>query len=116
LPQNQGASQVILWADTFNNYFHPQTAQAAVEVLEGAGFEVLVPQANLCCGRPLYDFGMLDRAKRLLIDTLDVLEPKLAAGILSSARTQLRRRLPRRTLQPLPDEPEPAASLRKLSY
>jgi len=81
LPQNQGAPQVILWADTFNNYFHPQTAQAAVEVLEAAGFEVLVPQANLCCGRPLYDFGMLGRAKRLLIDTLDVLEPKLAAGI-----------------------------------
>jgi len=81
LPQNQGAPQVILWADTFNNYFHPETAQAAVEVLEAAGVEVLVPQANLCCGRPLYDFGMLDRAKRLLLDTLDVLEPKLAAGI-----------------------------------
>ena len=81
LPQNQGCHQVILWADTFNNYFHPQTAQAAVEVLEAGGFEVLVPQANLCCGRPLYDFGMLDRAKRLLLNTLDVLEPKLAEGI-----------------------------------
>jgi len=60
---------------------NPQTAQAAVEVLEAAGFEVLVPQANLCCGRPLYDFGMLDRAKRLLLETLDVLGPKIAAGI-----------------------------------
>jgi len=81
LPQNKDAPQVILWADTFNNYFQPQTSQAAVEVLEAAGFEVLVPQANLCCGRPLYDFGMLDRAKRLLLNTLDVLEPKLASGI-----------------------------------
>jgi FAD/FMN-containing dehydrogenase/Fe-S oxidoreductase len=81
LPRNQGAPQVILWADTLNNYFHPQTAQAAVEVLEAAGFEVLVPQASLCCGRPLYDFGMLDRAQRLLLNTLDVLEPKLAAGV-----------------------------------
>jgi FAD/FMN-containing dehydrogenase/Fe-S oxidoreductase len=81
LPQNQGAPQVILWADTFNNYFHPHTAQAAVEVLEAAGFEVLVPHANLCCGRPLYDFGMLDRAQRLLLETLDVLGPKIAAGI-----------------------------------
>ena len=80
-PRNQGSPQVILWADTFHNYFHPETAQAAVEVLEAAGFEVLVPQANLCCGRPLYDFGMLDRAKRLLLATLDVLEPKLAAGV-----------------------------------
>lgn len=80
-PRNQGAAPVILWPDTFNNYFHPHTAQAAVEVLEAAGFEVLVPQANLCCGRPLYDFGMLDRAERLLLDTLDVLGPKIEAGV-----------------------------------
>ena len=80
LPKNQGAPQVILWADTFNNYFHPPTAQAAVEVLEAAGFEVVVPAVNLCCGRPLYDFGMLKRANRLLLKTLDTLEPKLAAG------------------------------------
>jgi FAD/FMN-containing dehydrogenase/Fe-S oxidoreductase len=80
-PKNANRPQVILWADTFNNYFHPQTAQAAVDVLEAAGYEVLVPQANLCCGRPLYDFGMLDRAKRLLLETLDVLGPKISAGI-----------------------------------
>jgi len=72
---------VILWADTFNNYFQPQTARAAVEVLEAAGYRVLVPQANLCCGRPLYDFGMLDRAERLLLEILDTLEPEIEAGI-----------------------------------
>ena len=73
--------EVILWADTFNNYFLPQTARAAVEVLETAGFRVLVPQANLCCGRPLYDFGMLDRAEKLLLEILDQLEPEIEAGI-----------------------------------
>jgi FAD/FMN-containing dehydrogenase/Fe-S oxidoreductase len=72
---------VLLWADTFNNYFLPSTARAAVEVLETAGFRVLVPQANLCCGRPLYDFGMLDRAEKLLLDILDQLEPEIEAGI-----------------------------------
>jgi Fe-S oxidoreductase len=81
--QEKGASapQVLLWADTFNNYFLPSTAKAAVEVLETAGFRVLVPRANLCCGRPLYDFGMLDRAERLLLEILDQLEPEIAAGI-----------------------------------
>jgi Fe-S oxidoreductase len=54
---------VILWADTFTNHFHPEVGQAAVEVLESAGFQVWVPEASLCCGRPLYDFGMLDTAK-----------------------------------------------------
>jgi len=82
-PEDQGASapKLLLWADTFNNYFLPQTAKAAVEVLETAGFRVLVPRANLCCGRPLYDFGMLDRAERLLLEILDQLEPEIEAGI-----------------------------------
>ncbi len=80
-PQESDAPEVLLWADTFNNYFQPQTARAAVEVLETAGYRVLVPQANLCCGRPLYDFGMLDRAERLLLEILDTLEPEIEAGI-----------------------------------
>jgi len=75
------APPVLLWADTFNNYFLPQTARAAVEVLEAAGYRVVVPQAHLCCGRPLYDFGMLDRAQSLLLEILDQLEPEIEAGI-----------------------------------
>jgi FAD/FMN-containing dehydrogenase/Fe-S oxidoreductase len=74
-----GGRPVILWADTFNNYFSPETAIAAVHVLEAAGFEVLVPSSNLCCGRPLYDFGMLPRAKDLLLQILDTLEPYIEA-------------------------------------
>ncbi len=72
---------VLLWPDTFNNYFLPQTARAAVEVLEAAGFRVVVPRAHLCCGRPLYDFGMLDRAESLLLDILDELQPEIEAGV-----------------------------------
>jgi len=81
LAPDVNAHEVLLWADTFNNYFLPSTARAAVEVLETAGFRVLVPRANLCCGRPLYDFGMLDRAERLLLEILDTLEPEIEAGI-----------------------------------
>ena len=80
-PRGSEGPPVLLWPDTFNNYFRPATARAAVEVLENAGFEVLVPQANLCCGRPLYDFGMLDRAEELLLDILDELSPEIEAGI-----------------------------------
>ena len=71
----------LLWADTFNNYFLPATAKAAVDVLEDAGFRVAVPQANLCCGRALYDFGMLDRAEELLLQILDELSPAIEAGV-----------------------------------
>ena len=80
-PRNQGSPQVILWPDTFNNYFHPQTAMAAVEVLEDAGYQVIVPEQTLCCGRPLYDYGFLDQAGHLLRQILDALRPQIEAGI-----------------------------------
>lgn len=76
-PVNVGAVRVILWPDTFNNHFFPETLKAAVEVLEQAGFQVLVPAKSLCCGRPLYDYGMLDRAEKLLLDILDTLRPQI---------------------------------------
>jgi Fe-S oxidoreductase len=72
--------EVILWVDTFNNYFHPHTSQAALEVLRGAGFTVSIPSARLCCGRPLYDFGLLDAAKRYLRRILQELGPQIDAG------------------------------------
>ena len=72
--------KVVLWADTFNNYFMPQTAQAAVEVLEHAGCEVEVLQQHLCCGRPLYDYGFLDMAKQYVRRNLDALAPHISAG------------------------------------
>jgi Fe-S oxidoreductase/FAD/FMN-containing dehydrogenase len=72
--------QVILWTDTFNNYFHAHTAKAAVEVLEHMGWRVRIPRANLCCGRPLYDFGMLDEAKIYLKRILHELERDIQAG------------------------------------
>src|SRR6266567_3278141 len=80
-PATPKAPQVVLWPDTFNNYFHPETAIAAVEVLDAAGFEVRLPARNVCCGRPLYDFGMLERAKKVLLRTLEILDCEIAQGI-----------------------------------
>jgi FAD/FMN-containing dehydrogenase/Fe-S oxidoreductase len=80
-PRNPDGPAVVLWPDTFNNYFLPHTAKAAVDVLETVGFNVLLPQGNLCCGRPLYDFGMLDRAEELLLQIMDAMAPEIEAGI-----------------------------------
>ncbi len=73
--------RVVLWPDTFNDFFHPQVAIAAVETLEAAGFEVVVPQRSLCCGRPLYDYGMLKLARRMLRGVLDGLRDEIRAGV-----------------------------------
>jgi len=70
----------LLWTDTFNNHFHPETLHAAAGVLDAAGFAVRLPPRALCCGRPLYDFGMLERARRYLRATLDALDGEIARG------------------------------------
>ncbi len=77
---SEEANKVLLWPDTFNNYFFPETAQAATEVLENLGFQVEVPTRHLCCGRPLYDYGFLDQAKMYLRRVLKALEPQINAG------------------------------------
>ena len=74
-------SRVLLWPDTFNNYFRPATAQAATEVLEQAGYQVTIPDHHLCCGRPLYDHGFLDMARDYLMRVVSDLAPQIAAGI-----------------------------------
>ena len=78
---NPTGDPVVLWPDTFNNYFHPETAKAAVEVLEDAGFRVIVPQADMCCGRPLYDYGFLDTAKRWLHRILRTMREEIQGGV-----------------------------------
>jgi len=77
----QGGRRVVLWPDTFTNYFDPQIAKAAVEVLEAAGCSVELPRGHLCCGRPLYDFGMLKLARRQLEQIVERLRPEIRAGV-----------------------------------
>jgi FAD/FMN-containing dehydrogenase/Fe-S oxidoreductase len=80
-PSDTTRPKVLVWPDTFNNYLDPSAAMATVEVLEAAGFEVTIPGRPLCCGRPLYDYGMLDTAEHLLRQVLDELRPAIRAGI-----------------------------------
>ncbi len=72
---------LILWVDTFNNYFHPETCRAALRVLEQAGFRVRCSETVLCCGRPLYDFGMLKEAKQYLRKVMNTLGAEIDAGV-----------------------------------
>jgi hypothetical protein len=71
---------VVLFPDTFSNYFRPQSALAAARVLEAAGARVELPKERLCCGRPYYDFGMLDRARASLEKVLAALGPQIESG------------------------------------
>lgn len=72
--------RVLLWADTFTNHFEPNIAQAAVALLEHAGLRLDVPDGRLCCGRPLYEFGFLDLARKRWLEILEALGPHIEAG------------------------------------
>ncbi len=76
-----GGRPVIVWADTFTNHFEPEIGVAVVEALEDAGFHVTIPSGHLCCGRPLYDYGMLDLAEAYLRKVLDRLRGHIRAGV-----------------------------------
>ncbi len=78
---NPQGDPVVLFPDTFNNFFHPETLKACAEVIEAAGFRVVVPEKELCCGRPLYDYGMLDLAKVFWRRMLPALEPYIREGV-----------------------------------
>jgi FAD/FMN-containing dehydrogenase/Fe-S oxidoreductase len=78
--RNPSGRRVVLWPDTFNNHFHVDVGIACVEAIEGAGWQVVMPEGHVCCGRPLYDYGFLDLAGRYLRRTLSVLRSEIRAG------------------------------------
>jgi Fe-S oxidoreductase len=77
---NPDGPRVLLWPDTFTNYLAPKIGLAAVEVLEAAGFQVVLPPKRVCCGLTWISTGQLGTAKRVLRRTMSVLEPELEAG------------------------------------
>ena len=74
--------RVVLWPDTFTNHFHHWIADAAVEVIEAAGWEVVVPEEPLCCGLTWISTGQLGPARRALSRTASALWPHISEGAL----------------------------------
>jgi Fe-S oxidoreductase len=78
--RNPHGRRVVLWPDTFNNHFHTDVGVACVEAIEAAGWQVVIPEGHVCCGRPLYDYGFLGLAERYLQRSLDVLREEVRRG------------------------------------
>ena len=78
-----GASQsrVLLWADSFTEYFSTAGGLAAVDVLEGAGYTVELLDRSACCGLTWITTGQLDEARGIVRRTVDVLHPYVEAGV-----------------------------------
>ncbi|MFD3943051.1 FAD-binding and (Fe-S)-binding domain-containing protein [Streptomyces sp. NPDC058579] len=97
-------SDVWLWPDTFTNHLAPQVGRSAVRVLEAAGVRVGLPPGRVCCGLTYVSTGQLDRARKVMRGTLDVMEPQLGHPVVvlePSCAATLRTDLP----ELLPDDP-----------
>ncbi|MGW5326397.1 FAD-binding and (Fe-S)-binding domain-containing protein [Streptomyces sp. NPDC004014] len=105
---------VVLWPDTFTEHFSPSVGQAAVRVLEAAGLRAVPPPSRpagggVCCGLTYVSTGQLDRARKVLRRTLDLMEPVLRRGtpvvvLEPSCAAALRADLP----ELLPEDPRAA--------
>ena len=76
------ATPLLLWPDTWNNYFHPQaTGRSRTKCSSFGWIRRQFPEQHICCGRPLYDFGFLDQARAYLMTFCDASRPQIDAGM-----------------------------------
>ncbi len=78
--------RVVLWVDTFNDYFEPENAHAALRVLETAGYDVVVPQPAdggrpICCGRTFLSAGLVEEAREEARRVVETLRPYVERGV-----------------------------------
>jgi len=77
---NKESPELVLWSDSINNHYRPAVASSAVGVLVNAGYRVGVAREHFCCGRPLYEYGLLDHARSTLQNILDGFQQHLPAS------------------------------------
>jgi len=113
LSGTSGRPPVLLWTDSFSDALAPSVPVAAVRVLRAAGYEVIVPDHDACCGLTWISTGQLDGARKRLTHLLEVLGPYAVngvpiVGLEPSCTAVLRSDL----LDLLPDDPRAAAVAR----
>jgi len=79
--RNDGRPEVALFHDTFMTYNEPEVGVAATELLEAAGYEVLLVDDRRCCGRPMLSQGMVDQATANAEHNVRVLAPYAERGL-----------------------------------
>jgi len=71
---------VVLWSDSVNAHYRVSILKSAVSVLTKCGYQVAIAKSFFCCGRPLYEYGFLEKARSQLQQILDNFHPHLPAN------------------------------------
>ena len=76
-----GRPKVVVWADSFTEYFSTDGGRAALRVLDGADYDVEVLERPQCCGLTWITTGQLDTARTMIARAVEQLHPYVAAGV-----------------------------------
>ncbi|HKU71360.1 MAG TPA: FAD-linked oxidase C-terminal domain-containing protein, partial [Burkholderiales bacterium] len=82
--QSENTVEVFVLIDTFNRYFEPENARAAIAVLKAAGYRVHLPaeaERPLCCGRTFLSAGLVDEARAEARRMIETLAPFVERGV-----------------------------------
>lgn len=74
------APTVVFYNDTFTEYNEPEIGRAAVQLLEAAGYRVVLPEQRRCCGRPMISKGFLEEARQRAAENIEALRPYVEKG------------------------------------
>lgn len=80
-PARNDRQRVLLWIDSFTEFFATESGKAAVTLLESAGYSVEFLAKDACCGLTWISTGQLDTARRKIAATIDLLHPYVSAGV-----------------------------------
>lgn len=72
--------KVILYNDTYTEFYTPSIGIATCDILNKLGYEVEIPQKT-CCGRPFISKGLLEEAREQALRIIDNLYPYALQGL-----------------------------------
>jgi len=73
--------KIVYFHDTWVSYYNPEIGKAAVKILEAAGFEVILVEKRVCCGRPMLSKGMIEQARAGALKNVSALAEYVNRGI-----------------------------------
>jgi glycolate oxidase iron-sulfur subunit len=86
-PADNKKGRVVFYAGCVINYVYPEIGEAAVKVINRAGYDVIIVKDELCCGKPLSSLGETEEFRSLAGKTLAQLTKIEADYVLTACPT-----------------------------
>ena len=86
-PEGKVMGRVAVFVGCATNYMYPRIGRALIEILVSLGYEVVLPDGEVCCGAPLRSMGMQSDAQELARANIEAFNSLEAEAVLSPCPT-----------------------------